>query len=301
MESLTPSYDNSSTESAVSFYTPSVTDDVTFINRLLLLLIQTVDIDELLTIYHGHVRQILPVTSLSLGGDDLCISRGVTSAENTRVITLHVNGSEQSLSATGRVVRYWFSRTLTLNEKALLSTLHNAFSHQVNHALSFSKLSKLATKDSLTGLCNRRAFDEDIEAIKLACQRNNSQYGLLVIDLDNFKQVNDKFGHEEGDNVLVAFANVLTNSLRANEKAYRFGGDEFCCILDASIENTIGLVAQRIVCNAANTHLLKRHNITVSVGGTLSKEQETMITTFKRADRALYDVKQQGKHGYLLN
>ena len=301
MESLTPGYENSSAESVVSFYTPSVNDDVAFINRLLLLFIQTVDIDELLTIYHSHLRHILPLSSLSLGGEDLCISRGITSADNTRVITLHVNASEQSLTPSGRVVRYWFTRALTMNEKGLLSTLHNAFSHQVNHALSFSKLSQLATKDALTGLSNRRAFDEDIEAVMLACQRKNEQFGLLVIDLDNFKQVNDACGHEEGDNVLVAFANVLTQSLRANEKAYRFGGDEFCCILDASVENTIGIVAQRIVENAANTHLLKRHNITVSVGGTLSKTDEAMITTFKRADRALYDVKQQGKHGYLLS
>lgn len=298
------SYKVPANESMRHFETQNYIDDIHFVNRLLSQLIRTVDINKLLTIYFENIKQALPLKGISLGSEDISLSQGDWKSHTQFHIDcelrLDVSPLLCDVSDGRTAIRYRFNRKLTINEKELLTVLHETVSHPVVHALSFTRLARLATKDSLTGLCNRNAFDEDIDLMRVAASRKQSSFGLLIIDLDAFKQVNDQFGHDEGDKVLVSFSSVLADSLRANERAYRFGGDEFCCLIDTSTGDTVSLVAKRIIENAAKTHLLSRHGVTASIGGTLYRQAESNESMFKRADRALYHVKQQGKHGYLL-
>jgi diguanylate cyclase (GGDEF)-like protein len=93
------------------------------------------------------------------------------------------------------------------------------------------ELEKLALRDQLTGLANRHYFDYDIEFLVATSKRNESHMGMLLIDLDRFKLVNDIHGHDVGDAVLKQTAEIITHSLRASDRAYRWGGEEFLVVL----------------------------------------------------------------------
>src|SRR5262249_53743762 len=103
----------------------------------------------------------------------------------------------------------------------------------------------LADHDPLTRLLNRRAFVDRLEGEVARAVRYRRSFGLVIADLDNFKQLNDRYGHASGDEALVAFANVLTESLRKPDDAFRIGGDEFAVLVaEATEEDTRQVVAR---------------------------------------------------------
>lgn len=154
--------------------------------------------------------------------------------------------------------------------------------------------------DMQTGLANRTLFNKQLlEEIELAKQ-NNSSIGLLYIDLDAFKEVNDHYGHSIGDQLLTHVANRLKHCVRSTDKVYRLGGDEFTIILksvenDTLIEKTANRVVKSIS-EAFEINHLTIH-ITSSVGSAVfptdTKDVETLI---KNADMAMYDAKKVGKN-----
>lgn len=309
MESQTSTFETPLQPTVISFnhHTASLMnkfDEVQFVHTLLLQLIRTVDVDELLTLFYHSVQQTLPLESLTLVADDTRLIKGRSETHYphtmTRIMDLALTRNENKGTGTQASLRYRLTRQLSVVENALLTKVHNAVSHLMAHAIHFAKLNQLVAKDPLTGLGNRSSFDEDSHSLHQACLRQTKKYGLLVLDLDNFKAVNDRFGHQEGDNLLMTFAQILNDSLRANEKVYRFGGDEFCCLIETDQRRAIDLVARRIMRNAAKNNLLKRHSVTVSIGGSVFSNNEAVADIFNRADKALYEVKQQGKQGYLF-
>lgn len=307
LESQTSTFETPVQEAVISFNHHTSTsiskfDEVKFIHALLLQLIRTVELDELLTLFYTSFQQAIPLETLTLFTDDTSLVKGrivTRHSYNVDLSLAHVENKEATTLASASL-RYRFTRQLSLTETELLTQVHNAVSHLITHAIHFDKLNQLVTKDPLTGLGNRSSFDEDSHILHQACLREAKKYGLLILDLDNFKTVNDRFGHQEGDTLLFTFAQILNDSLRANEKAYRFGGDEFCCLIETGKRHTIDLVARRIMKNAAKNDLLMRHGVTVSIGGSVVTNNEAVAETFNRADQALYSVKQQGKEGYLF-
>ena len=118
---------------------------------------------------------------------------------------------------------------LSINESDILNQLHQLFTHTFKARPGvLHRFKQMATKDHLTGLGNRASYQEAIHRmISQANRRANKEnvdFGLLILDLDNFKQVNDTFGHQEGDKVLIAMADVLQQTLRDTDYAFRFGG-----------------------------------------------------------------------------
>nr|WP_281360005.1 GGDEF domain-containing protein [Alteromonas profundi] len=156
----------------------------------------------------------------------------------------------------------------------------------------------MATKDMLTGLGNRSAFDEALTRQLGWAQRHHEPFALLVIDLDNFKTVNDTWGHREGDNVLVTIASQLKGLLRDEDEAFRFGGDELCCLLDCQSQQQLACAAARIQHNLKQSDYLNKRHITCSLGGTIYRANDDAGSLFDRADKALYKVKNSGKCGY---
>lgn len=109
------------------------------------------------------------------------------------------------------------------------------------------ELERAAHVDSLTGLANRRGFERALDRELAAAQRHARCPGLVMVDLDRFKNVNDRYGHETGDEVLKAVADTLQSTLRASDLAARVGGDEFAVLLPDSDLDTAELVAEKIV------------------------------------------------------
>lgn len=157
--------------------------------------------------------------------------------------------------------------------------------------------------DSLTGVYNRQAFDDYLNDMIQRSQVMKSDFALLMMDLDDFKAINDTHGHLIGDRVLVAFANKCRGAIRGDDFIARYGGEEFVIILPgASLAN--GLNKARLICenvaaaryatDASQTHA--HLSMTVSIGVTAYKKRDDIVTLIARADKALYDAKKNGKN-----
>ncbi|MDZ8139268.1 MAG: CHASE2 domain-containing protein [Nostoc sp. DedQUE04] len=160
----------------------------------------------------------------------------------------------------------------------------------------------LAYHDPLTGLSNREFFAEQLYESLHWAQHNNLLLGLLFIDLDGFKQVNDTLGHETGDRLLMTIAGRLSNSLRASDTVSRLGGDEFTVILRAIPNVQIAAkVAEKILSSITKPIVLDGYTIRVSASIGISvypynsQDSETLM---KQADTAMYRAKRLGKNRY---
>ncbi|MCP4606353.1 MAG: diguanylate cyclase [Proteobacteria bacterium] len=158
-------------------------------------------------------------------------------------------------------------------------------------------LDNLAYHDSLTGLYNRRYLDDGIIKELERTKRSNESLGFFIIDLDNFKKVNDTYGHEVGDEILKEVASLMKQSVRQYDIPCRYGGEELCSILPGSSLVSTATVAERVRA-ACSERQFTEHAIkqTVSIGVSAfpnpSSEQE-LITN---ADRALYQAKKAGRN-----
>ncbi len=160
-----------------------------------------------------------------------------------------------------------------------------------------SILEKTSNLDPLTRTYNRRALDTYFNAL---CNTNGKtpDSRILLIDIDDFKIVNDKYGHLAGDRILIFLAKLLNSSLRDGDKVFRFGGEEFLILLNRSTDKACESIAKRILESVRSNNLLyKAHkiNITLSMGSARFQEGDTFESFIERADRALYKAKSNGK------
>lgn len=156
-------------------------------------------------------------------------------------------------------------------------------------------LNELARTDPLTGLRNRRAFDDSLELELAVVERTQSPLSLLVLDVDHFKQINDHFGHEAGDKVLRAIAQVLSGCVRIIDIVARVGGEEFAVVLPHTDEAGALEVAQRMRAAVAQAHWLGQPT-TISIGTASLQDTENARSLFARADAALYAAKKSGRN-----
>jgi diguanylate cyclase (GGDEF)-like protein/PAS domain S-box-containing protein len=169
------------------------------------------------------------------------------------------------------------------------------------------KLSTLALTDSLTGLANRRAFDENLDREWRRTLREGSQISLLLLDVDHFKEFNDRYGHQVGDDCLRAVASTLMGAVRATDIAARYGGEEIAVILPST--NTAGAVevAEKVrfavealqITHEANPDSVAVVTASVGVATALSRQGGTMRmpeSLLLAADNALYKAKREGRN-----
>jgi len=169
--------------------------------------------------------------------------------------------------------------------------------------LAERRMADLALSDSLTGLANRRRFDESLPEALARARRNRTGLALMFLDIDHFKGINDTFGHDAGDRVLVAFSGRLLASVRETDLVARFAGDEFVVLLEGlrAVEECEA-VAQKFVLEARQvTHVDGEDlSVTTSIGiaylsATGKSEPQRLL---KLADQALYETKAKGRNGF---
>lgn len=160
-------------------------------------------------------------------------------------------------------------------------------------------LEDLSLHDDLTQLPNRRFLMNKFLNSRLEAEKE-TQFSLMILDLDNFKTINDRFGHLVGDKVLIKVAAILKNSLRGTDCAARVGGEEFVVFLPNSKQNEALLVAERIRQTIQNQIFLDTNNqpfqITTSIGLAESFINTDLAKVFQKADTALYQAKKEGKN-----
>lgn len=157
-------------------------------------------------------------------------------------------------------------------------------------------LEKLASKDYLTNLYNRAKLDETLEYEIKYAKRHNIIFGVIMIDIDFFKTVNDEHGHQVGDTILQEFANLLLLNSRESDIVGRWGGEEFLIIANNITQENIMQVTEKL------RFAIEKHpfpiikNKTASFGVTLYRENDTLTTLIARADEALYQAKNSGRN-----
>ncbi len=160
-------------------------------------------------------------------------------------------------------------------------------------------LSELVREDQLTRTLNRRGMEQAFEREVSRARRRNSPLCIAVLDIDNFKQLNDTLGHQAGDDALVHLATVIKETVRPNDVVARFGGEEFLIILpDSEINDALQAVTrlQRELTKKIFLHKNEKRVITFSAGVALMAPNETQHSLIKRADEAMYQAKKSGKN-----
>lgn len=166
------------------------------------------------------------------------------------------------------------------------------------------KIQLMAFHDSLTGLPNRKLFSDRLGIVLAQAKRNKKKVGIVMLDLDNFKDVNDTLGHDVGDTLLKAVAERLSGTLRKSDTVARFGGDEFVLIFpDMEVIEEAIQVVQKIIDRFHKPFLIDTHQlvVTTSIGIAVypndGMDEEILM---KNADIAMYQAKQAGRARYQL-
>ncbi|MBN0988716.1 GGDEF domain-containing protein [Amphritea pacifica] len=167
----------------------------------------------------------------------------------------------------------------------------------LKHALESEK--NRACRDSLTGIANRRAYEQRLEAEINHSNRSDRPFSLLVWDIDNFKQINDRFGHQIGDQILIACAQELHNQVRSCDFTARFGGEEFVSIIPDCPLSQACNIAESLRSRIAELAIATSRggiHVTLSCGIAEFTPNSDADELFNRADRALYHAKKHGKN-----
>lgn len=159
-------------------------------------------------------------------------------------------------------------------------------------------LTLLTLNDTLTNIGNRRFFDQKLKEYITLSERYNTPFSLMVLDIDFFKKINDRYGHDIGDKVLMDFSNLIKNSLREGDIFARVGGEEFSILLPLTTKDKAYSLAQKL------REIVEESNgitpITVSIGLVQYEKGDDTQLVFKRADAVLYKAKETGRNKVVL-
>jgi diguanylate cyclase (GGDEF)-like protein len=171
--------------------------------------------------------------------------------------------------------------------------------HSIARQLQLQNAQTQALTDALTGIGNRRAFDMELSRRLNEFRRYGSGCCVLLLDLDHFKSVNDRFGHDVGDEVLQGVAGLLRETLRDTDLAARYGGEEFGVILPRTPVRVGYTVTERLRQNVARAKWKQLHNelqVTTSAGLAEAHPDDDECSLLRRVDRSLYAAKASGRN-----
>ncbi len=259
---------------------------------------QTLDTQSLLAIFCTETAHIIPCDSVSYRheGEGLGHSLGQPKRHHCHYQLQHEGEYLGEFECT-RSKR--FSSQDIENLERLLSTLV----YPLRNALMYHKALRSARLDPLTELGNRNAFEHELSRSVHTAQRYRQHLSMLVIDLDHFKAINDKYGHSAGDLVLREVAKIISDSARNSDTSFRFGGEEFVLLLNNT--NVLGarLTAERLRQQIATHDFYfqgKLLPVTASIGVAELTTNSDGDQLFEQADSALYQAKENGRNRVIV-
>lgn len=247
----------------------------------------------------------LPFGSLQFGRRAFATSWLLVALGLGAVFALLPRPMEIPVRTTGDAVLLWTFLTAGLARlmlfNARISDLRNKLRNKITELdQATQRLAAMATQDELTGLHNRREFNRRLAAECERAARTGSPYFVAILDADNFKQVNDRYGHAEGDWVLRALAELLLQAVRQNDLVARLGGEEFGLLLCGCDEQEAEQALHRLR-RAVQDHPWGEHaaglSVTVSIGAALGRATAASAElSLREADLALYQAKDLGRN-----
>ncbi|NMP33449.1 GGDEF domain-containing protein [Thalassotalea sp. M1531] len=246
----------------------------------------TLELDALISKFAMEASKYVEFSGLYFKTGEIEVTlRGSRKGKIERQFILAIGG--QSIGT----LSYAMNSPLSGSNTKILEELHQYLMHPINNAVMYQRAMMLAMQDGLTGLGNRRYFDEQLKRAMHQAKRNNSLVGILVADLNKFKAINDTYGHSVGDKVLIHFADALRVSVRDSDSIFRFGGDEFVILIEAASKESLDVMYHRIHSAVASDGYLEKYQVSCSLGGTFMNRADTESSFFERADQALYRKK----------
>jgi diguanylate cyclase len=213
-------------------------------------------------------------------------------------------GGDHSPAEISRFVDTLITATRTMEARtATLEDELQRSSQQVNHLKSqLDDVRKESLTDSLTAIANRKAFDTELLSAIAEAQETGDTVALLMLDIDNFKNFNDSWGHQTGDQVLRLVAQCMSENVKGRDVVARFGGEEFAIILKRTSLDNATNVADQIRAYVESKKLVKKSTgdilgtITISIGVAKLAQSDTPTSLIQRADACLYRAKRTGRN-----
>lgn len=254
----------------------------------------TLDLEQMLSIFHEELRQLVQFG-------------GMVYQHESRLIKINL-GKKATHSCGYRIttpqdhlgeITFYRGRRFKESELEYIEEILSSLIWPLRNALQYREALQASLTDPLTGLGNRLALDNALlREVELA-KRHSSCLSLLIIDLDNFKAINDNHGHKTGDIVLQRIGQEIATANRQTDLSFRYGGEEFVVLLNKTSPEGALVIAERIRAAIEKTIIKTRSrglNVTVSVGASSLKPNDNRDRLFKRADKALYQAKKTGKN-----
>ncbi|XPV75821.1 MAG: diguanylate cyclase [Desulfovibrio sp.] len=255
--------------------------------------------DELLVKIHEQLpdtKKIMLTGQSNLDG----VKRAINEADLYRFMEKPWNNDDLILTLKGAIESYRQSKVLKEQNKAL-QDLNKDLEEKVEQRtreLEFKnkELKRLSTIDHLTGLYNRFQMDKYLEEEFDRVHRHGADLGVILLDIDRFKAVNDKYGHQKGDEVLKSMAKVLKENSRKTDRVGRWGGEEFLVICSEADEKNTLKVAEKLRLAIGEHCFEDVRDITASFGVAAYEAGDTPTCLVAKADTALYRAKENGRN-----
>ncbi|MCG9696161.1 GGDEF domain-containing protein [Shewanella sp. Isolate11] len=237
------------------------------------------------------IGQYLPVNGIQLHLKEYRLSWG---REQGLQVKQHL-----TLDDVDVCIHYRLHEPLQHSQTELFHQLQELLLRPLINAIDYDQISRQAMFDALTHLGNRRYYNEMVKQTIARSQRNGEPFALVVLDLDNFKTLNDQHGHLIGDDVLLSFAQTLQQAIRESELAFRIGGDEFAVLINGDTDDA-SVLCQRVLQMVDSNNLLNRFNVQTSIGVAQWQTQQSSSELYFNADKALYQAKAAGRRCYRI-
>ncbi|PKM13139.1 MAG: GGDEF domain-containing protein [Gammaproteobacteria bacterium HGW-Gammaproteobacteria-3] len=254
----------------------------------------TLEFNQLLNIFSNKIQNLLPHSGFIYSNPafDLEIQNGIVT-RNTCSYALKIE--DLSLGELKLMRRQKFSAA----DMSLLETLLCCLIYPLKNATLYKQAINQAFTDPLTQTQNRTAFNDSVEREIYLARRSNKPLGLIFLDIDHFKAINDQFGHECGDIVLTSVAKWIRESIRNSDVVYRYGGEEFVVLLRETDAEGALLLAERIRRHIENHTLaygMETLKLTASFGVSSLRDNDDIEHLLVRADQAMYRAKNSGRN-----
>lgn len=203
------------------------------------------------------------------------------------------SGGEGVLDGFSTLGHVYLSHTVMIAALYFFATFQGRLEKVEEEASAFQQL---AYTDELTGAPNRRQIEHRISNEMTRSLRYHRFFSVLMIDIDNFKQINDTYGHDVGDTVLKGMVLRLRSSVRSSDQVARWGGEEFLILAPETDLSEAATLAEHLRHGVASHPFVMQHPVTISLGVATFRGDDTLLSLIKRADDALYEAKSQGKN-----
>jgi len=213
------------------------------------------------------------------------------------------------VSVTVTCIAIWYGRKLSGQLQEMNNYLEQKIYERTESLLDTQKellednneLTRMALTDNLTGLSNRTHMNQILRQEYSRFERHDQRFGIIMLDIDHFKNVNDKLGHDTGDRVLKKLASIVASAIRASDYVARWGGEEFLICCTTIEEADLLPIAETIRQLVANTEFEQVGQITTSLGCAAIVKGETINELIKRSDIALYEAKNNGRNQSIVS